>query len=147
MAEQVSINDFMLDLSGDEPRLVGGRCADCGNHTFPYLPGCAKCTGSNMEKVHLGTQGTLWAWTVQAFPPKSPPYLGESDPEKFKPFGVGYVSLPEVIVEGRLTESEPANLDEGMMMELVLEPLFTNDDGNEVMTYAFAPVANPGETP
>ena len=87
----------------------------------------------------LGTEGTLWGWTVQGFPPKSPPYLGENNPEKFKPFGVGYVELPEVIVEARLTESEPSNLSEGMAMRLVAEPLFNNDDGETVVTYAFAP--------
>ena len=59
--------------------------------------------------------------------------------DKFESFGVGYVELPEVIVEARLTESEPAKLKQGMAMELVLEPLFVDGDGNEVMTYAFQP--------
>ncbi|MEM7020511.1 MAG: OB-fold domain-containing protein [Pseudomonadota bacterium] len=140
MSQQVSINEFMLDISGDVPRLVGGRCKDCGNVTFPYLTGCAKCAGSDMEIVRLGTEGTLWGWTVQGFPPKSPPYLGENHPAKFEAFGVGYVELPEVIVEARLTESTPEKLREGMKMEMVLEPLFTDESGNEVVTYAFAPV-------
>ena len=140
MSQQVSINDLVLDLSGSQPTLVGGRCKSCNNHTFPILPGCPKCAGSDIERVPLGTRGTLWAWTVQAFPPKSPPYLGENDPDKFVPFGVGYVELPEVIVEARLTENEPANLEEGMAMALTLEHLTTDDQGNEVMTFAFARV-------
>ena len=93
-----------------------------------------------METVPLSSRGTLWAWTVQGFPPKGPPYLGENDPEKFKPFGVGYIELPELKVEARLTEAEPAMLRDGMEMELTLEPLFTDDEGNEVVTFAFAPV-------
>jgi len=92
-----------------------------------------------MEEVTLSTRGALWAWTVQGFPPKNPPYLGENDPEKFKPFGVGYVELPELKVEARLTEDEPAALKIGMEMELVVEPLFTDENGNEVVTFAFAP--------
>ena len=139
MAKQISVNEFVLNLTPEGPRLKGGKCRECGNHTFPLLPGCSKCAGSDIEAVELGTTGTLWAWTVQGFPPKSPPYLGETDPDKFKPFGVGYVELDEVIVEARLTESEPANLEEGMAMALTVEHLFTDDDGNDVMTYAFAP--------
>jgi len=141
VANPVSINEFVLDISGNTPRLKGGRCKSCGNHTFPMLPGCAKCTGAEIEPVLLGTEGTLWGWTVQAFPPKDPPYLGKNDPDTFEPFGVGYVELPEVIVEARLTEAEPANLEEGMAMTLVTETLFTDADGNDVVTFAFAPAA------
>ena len=140
MDHQISINEEVLDISEDAPRLLGGRCKDCGNHSFPWLSGCARCAGSNMERVPLSTKGTLWAWTVQGFPPKNPPYLGENDPEKFESFGVGYIELAELKVEARLTESEPAALKIGMEMELTVEPLFTDEDGNEVVTFAFAPV-------
>ena len=139
MPEQRSINEFVLELDDDGPTLYGGQCTDCGNVTFPILSGCPQCTGTNIERKALGRQGTLWGWTVQGFPPKNPPYLGENDKDKFESFGVGYVELPEVIVEARLTESEPAKLQQGMAMELVLEPLFVDDDGNEVVTYAFQP--------
>jgi uncharacterized protein len=83
----------------------------------------------------------LWTWTVQGFPPKAPPYVGNADPKTFEPFGVGYVELPgEVKVEARLTEADPAKLVIGMEMELVIVPLATDDDGNEIVTFAFAPV-------
>jgi uncharacterized OB-fold protein len=95
-----------------------------------------------METVELGTRGTLWAWTVQGFPPKAPPYIGETDPKKFRPYGVGYVELPgQVKVEARLTEADPAKLTAGMAMELVLDTLSTDAEGNDVVTFAFAPVA------
>ena len=139
MGQQVSVNTFVLDIEGDTPQLLGGRCVDCGNVTFPRYAGCPRCAGSNIEPTVLGTEGTLWAWTVQGFPPKSPPYLGANEPKSFQPFGVGYVELPEVIVEARLTESEPAKLKEGMAMKLTLEPLFKDEEGNDVVTYAFAP--------
>jgi hypothetical protein len=44
-------------------------------------------------------------------------------------------------VETRLTESDPAKLADGMEMELVIVPFRTDDDGNEVVTFAFRPVA------
>ncbi|EUA30250.1 hypothetical protein I553_4507 [Mycobacterium xenopi 4042] len=43
-------------------------------------------------------------------------------------------------VEGRLTENDPAKLRFGMEVELTMVPLTTDDDGNEVMTFAFRPV-------
>jgi uncharacterized OB-fold protein len=56
-------------------------------------------------------------------------------------YGVGYIQLGEqVIVESRLTTSDPDELKIGMEMELVIIPFNKDDDGNEVVTYAFAPV-------
>ena len=92
-----------------------------------------------MEKVLLGTQGELWAWTVQGFPPKAPPYLGTTERGEFEPYGVGYIALPEVKVEARLTESSPSKLHNGMAMELTVIPLSQDEEGNEIVTFAFAP--------
>ncbi len=139
MGRQISINEDVLEISDGQPRLLGGRCRDCGNHVFPMFSGCPKCAGTNMERVPLGTEGELWAWTVQGFPPKSPPYLGTTDPDSFEPYGVGYVSLPEVKVEARLTEAEPAKLKSGMAMKLTTVPLYQDEDGNDVLTFAFEP--------
>jgi uncharacterized OB-fold protein len=61
--------------------------------------------------------------------------------DDFQPYGVGYVELPDQVrVEARLTEADPERLQIGMEMELVFDSLGTDDDGNEIVTYAFAPV-------
>ena len=44
------------------------------------------------------------------------------------------------MVETRLTEADPEQLEIGMEMELVVVPFRTDPDGTEVVTYAFAPV-------
>lgn len=143
---QVSIRDDVLELTPEGPRLIGSRCKQCDNHVFPFTKGCARCTGTEMERVRLGTRGKLWAWTIQGFPPKAPPYLGEADPAKFRPYGVGYVELPgQVKVEARLTESDPSKLKTGLAMQLTLVPLRKDADGNEIVTFAFAPVAEAGQ--
>ncbi|MGI9578810.1 MAG: Zn-ribbon domain-containing OB-fold protein, partial [Microthrixaceae bacterium] len=86
-------------------------------------------------------RGTLWTWTVQAFPPKAPPYAGDDAPEVFQPFGVGYVDIDsKLLVETRITLANPDDLEIGMELELVVEPLFVNDGGDEVVTFAFGPV-------
>ena len=68
-------------------------------------------------------------------------YAGPETPATFKPYGVGYIQLEDkVIVESRLTTSDPDELKIGMEMEIVIIPFNTDADGNEVVTYAFAPV-------
>ena len=55
--------------------------------------------------------------------------------------GSGWSQLgDEVRVEARLTEADPDVLRIGMDVELVIVPFRTEDDGTEVMTYAFRPV-------
>jgi len=91
-----------------------------------------------MAEHLLSRRGRLWAWTTQEFPPPSPPYAGPTG-QAFVPYGVGYVDLAgEVRVETRLTEME--GLRTGMEMEIVLVPFRTDDDGNQVVTFAFRPV-------
>jgi uncharacterized OB-fold protein len=45
----------------------------------------------------------------------------------------------EIRVEGRLTESDPAKLEIGMEVQLVVVP-FKEDGEDTVVTYAFEPV-------
>jgi len=67
--------------------------------------------------------------------------MKSQDVENFEPFGVGYVEIhDEVKVETRLTTADKDLLKIGMEMELKFIPAYTDDDGNEVITFAFAPV-------
>jgi uncharacterized OB-fold protein len=128
----------------EAPHLLGGRCADCGAMTFPTQATCPNCSGAGMETVELPRRGTLVAWTTQGFLP-GPPYAGSERADTFEPFGMGLVQLGDVIkVEGRLTEGDPEKLAFGMEVELTMRPLFTDDDGDEVLMFAFAPVAGAG---
>ena len=43
-------------------------------------------------------------------------------------------------METRLTEADPDRLAQGMEMKLVVVPFRIDDDGNEVVTFAFQPV-------
>ena len=142
MTTIVAVADGIFDIRDGKPVLLGTRCTNCDNHMFPRQTGCPRCLFNEQEDVELATHGTLWTWTVQAFPPKAPPYLGPVGDE-FKPYGVGYVELPgQLRVEGRLTIADIDELKIGMEMELVLDPLSIDDDGNQIVTYAFAPVEN-----
>jgi uncharacterized OB-fold protein len=132
------IADNLFTWPAEEPQLIGSRCADCGAKTFPAQSYCPRCAATSMAEVLLPRTGSLWTWTIQGFRPKSPPYKGDDTPETFEPFGIGYIDLEgELMVEARLTENEPDRLAVGAPMELALVPLYRDEDGTEVLTYAF----------
>jgi uncharacterized OB-fold protein len=140
--EQIPVAPGLFTWPSDEPRLIGSRCADCGVMTFPAQRDCPGCTGDRMQEALFDRRGTLWTFTTQGFVPKSPPYSIEEDPDTFVPYAVGYVEFAgQARVEGRILENDPAKLVIGMEMEVVVVPFREDDDGNQVMTYAFRPVA------
>ena len=97
------------------PRLIGGRHRESGRVVFPF-PG-----SEDFDLVPLGSEGSLWSWTVQRYRPKSPPYAG---PDDFAPWIVGYVELPgETIVEARIDGVSAESLSIGMPLTLTAVPL------------------------
>ncbi len=128
-------------FDADATALVGSVCDDCGTTAFPAQDGCSRCSGSAVRTTSLPTQGTLWAYTVQCFEPKRP-YRTDG---AFTPFGLGYVDLGAVIVESRLTVADVDALRPGLPVRLVLEPLFTDEDGTTVLGFAFTPVVEEGD--
>jgi uncharacterized OB-fold protein len=141
MSKQVPIREGLFTWPSEHPQLIGTRFRESGVVTFPQQSHCPKTSRADGETVLLPPRGRLWSWTIQGFPPKTPPYLGPSDPEDYAPFGVGYVQLNDlIIVESRLTVNEPERLQIGMQVELTVVPLTSDDQGNELVTFAFAPV-------
>jgi uncharacterized OB-fold protein len=123
----------------DDPHLIGSRCPECSLTVFPKRSTCPGCPSEKTDEVLLENQGTLWTWTTQSFRPKEP-YIGPEDPDAdWVPYGVGYADLGDVRVEGRLTEADPAKVKIGMEVKLRLIPFGTDDEGNELVWYAFAP--------
>jgi len=131
------IADNLFTWPAESPELLGSRCRRCGEHAFPAQPDCRSCSASDSETVALGNRGTLWTWTVQSFLPK-PPYAGPAEPEHFIPYGVGYVEMPcGLRVEARLKPNTPESLRIGMPMKMIIEPLYRDTDGNDVLIFAF----------
>jgi uncharacterized OB-fold protein len=124
------VDESLFVPGAAEVTLRGGCCGACGTTTFPHQDACPRCGGVEVVPVPLPRSGQLWSFTVQAFEPKAP-YRGS-----FEPYGVGYVDLGSVIVEARLTESDPDRLAIGAAMDLTLVRAF-EDDGTQVMTFGF----------
>ena len=122
-----------LFVDGAAPALVAGHCGVCANHHFPLQPVCPYCSAEEVTETRLTGPGRLWVHTAVTAAP--PGYQGEV------PYGFGVVELPEgVRVVGRLTEADPARLQTGQPMAVAVVPLHVDDEGREVVTYAFAPV-------
>ena len=132
----VPVAEGLIAGTAAEPRLVGSECKRCGTVMFPRQESCPRCMSEDVRERLLARRGTLWTWTVQCFPPKSPPYAVPPS-ETFEPYAVGYVELPgEVRVEARLTDADPELLRIGLPMELALVPA-PGDSG--ALTFAFRP--------
>ncbi len=126
--EAIAPGLFELDEVGSIT-LVGGWSHLSGHHHFPLGPVCPFTGADDVERVLLPRDGRLWAWTAVTHPP--PGYAGPV------PYGFGVVELDAIglRVVTRLTEPDPARLVEGQRMTLV-----TDDLGDGVATWAFAPV-------
>jgi uncharacterized OB-fold protein len=120
------------------PQLIGSKCGSCGATAFPVQPRCPRCSAGEMSELQLPRRGTLVAWTTQGFPPGAP-YKGPVGKD-FVPFGVGLVQLEDVMCEGTPPKTTPTKLEFGMEVELTMMPFTTDDDGNEIVTFAFQPV-------
>jgi uncharacterized OB-fold protein len=124
----------------EPPQLIGSRCQRCGATTFPKQDRCPRCSAAEMSELLLPRRGTVVAWTTQGFLPH-PGFAGGQTADTFAPFAVGLVQLGDVVkVEGRLTKTDPDNVRFGMEVEVTMFPFFVDEDGSEVMAFAFAPV-------
>jgi len=138
---QRSIDPTLFEWPSAHAHLIGSECNVCGVVSFPSQSSCPSCCGSDVMLRALSRTGRLWTWTTQSFAPKSPPYAVTKTPETFAPFYLGYVELEnEVIVESRIEPGDrPLSID--MPMELTFAPLFVDENGDEVMCFAFKPSA------
>lgn len=124
----------------ENAQLIGSRCDACGATTWPKQGRCPRCSGPDMSELLLPRRGELIAFTTQGFVPKLP-YAGGETAATFETFGMGLIQLGDVVrVEARLTEADPEKLADIKDVELTFIPFYTDADGTEIITWAFAPV-------
>lgn len=135
MRETRAIVEGLFRDTADGPRLIAGRCDRCQQLHFPATPDCPLCAEGGAHQTLVGPGGRLLLYTSIASRP--PGYLGAM------PYGFGVVALDDVDlrVVTRLTEADTARLRPGLPMRLVIEPVFDDDHGQSVLSYAFAPAA------
>ena len=88
--------------------------------------------------IELATEGRLYTFTTQEFVPPLP-YKGDRSPERFTPYVVGYVELPDgVLVESLIVGAQAPDLRIGQPMVATTTVLETAD-GQSFLTFAFTP--------
>ncbi len=117
------------------PVLLGSRCSQCGETFFPRRPVCASCLARGTDDVELGTRGTLYTWTYVHFP------LFNAKRADQGGYGVGQVDLPEGPRVMSVLSGGPDDFHVGMEMQIELETLRENKQGEEVVIYRFRPAA------
>lgn len=118
-------------LQEDPPRLIGGTCRNCGSIAFPSLRFCPACgTDDELEPTLLGTVGTVYSFTV----------VRQAPPGREVPYVLAYVDLREgVRVMAQIAGMEPEEVEIGATVELAIEPIGVDANGDELIGYRFRP--------
>ncbi len=135
--------------TGPEPALIGSRCTGCGCVFFPPTAGegayCRNpvCESESFDQVELSRRGRVWSYTDAQYQPP-PPYIPTTEP--FEPFALAAVELPEgLVVLGQVAGGYGvADLRVGQEAEVVVETLYTDDDGDRTV-WRWKPVVEMGE--
>jgi uncharacterized protein len=123
------------DDEAEQPRLLGSRCPACGETFFPRRLVCAKCLHEGTEDTELSTQGTIHTWTYCHVP-----LFGKKD-AGVAGYGVAQVDLPEGPRVQSILSGAREQFAIGATVEIDLETLRQNSDGDDVVIYRFRPVA------
>ena len=130
---QVSIAPDYFDVDESGVQLKGSKCTACGEVFYPRRVVCAKCLHEGTEDVILSTTGTLYTWTWVHVP------LFAKTDSQVSAYGVGQVDLPEGPRIQAILQGEPGDFSIGMTLQLDVETLRQDKDGNDVVIYRFKP--------
>ena len=126
-----------LDKPLEQIQLKGCRCRSCGQAFLGPMAACENCQSPDLEEIALSRRGKLYTYTVLRNKPPGD-YKG---PEPFQPFAAAMVELPEgLCILSPLKDCNFERLKVGTPLELVVEPLYVDGEGNEVIAYKFRPV-------
>ena len=139
---QVPIEEGFFRVSDDpseSPRLLGSRCPNCGEYFYPRRLVCAQCLHEGCEDVELSTRGRIWTWTYCHVP-----LFGKKD-AAVPGYGVGQIDLDEGPRIQSILFGSPGDFAIGMDVEIDLETLREDSNGDEVVIYRFRPVETEGK--
>ncbi len=125
-----------------KPHLIGTQCTACGTYFFPKQSQYCRnpeCDSTDFREVELSRTGRVWSYTNACYKPPEPFVAAEP----FEPYAIAAVQLEQeqMVVLGQVVVGLGVeDLEVGMPMELVLEPLHETDEDVKV-TWKWRPVA------
>ena len=122
--------------NGERPALFANHCGNCGKTFFPKRAICPRCFGEGaLEDITLDRRGIIYASTVIRIP----------SPVGIKaPYACGYVDILTngIRVFALFTGSDPSSFAPGQEVELVVEPVRVDHQGQTVIGYKFKPIGD-----
>lgn len=119
---------------GHRSGLLSSRCTNCGKAFFPIRSLCPNCfEKGKMEDITIDGQGIIYASTVVHVP----------SPVGIKPpYAYGYVNIAtnQIRIFALFTGADPYSFKPGQKVEIVLEPIYINPQGQQVIGYKFKPI-------
>lgn len=137
MTDLITEGLFRVDDDG-RAVLFGSRRHSTGAIKFPAERAELFDGDLDIEPIELSTEGTLYTFTTQEFPPPLP-YKGYRTPDKFTPYVVGFVELAEgVLVESLIVNASAGDLSIGQSL-VSTTTVLEDAEGQTVTTFAFQP--------
>ncbi len=133
-AQQAAIEGWYT-MDQDQPALLGSRCESCGTYSFPAQYSFCRnpdCESTAFSETPLSRKGKVWSYTNASYQPPEP-YVAA---EPFVPFAIAAVALEheQMTVLGQVVSGVGVDdLQVGMEMELVLEPLYSDEEGDKLI--------------
>ena len=125
---------FRVPTHGEQGRLIASRCRVCGEYFHPKRVVCANCYSEDQEEVALGHRGKIYTYTISRTTYPGTPVTA--------PFVTAQVEMPEgVSVLSLITDIALDDVEIGTEVELYFWKAGEDDQGNDVMAYAFRPVS------
>ena len=133
MSGTEEVNGLSLLVRQDEKGsyLVGGKCGSCQAVFFPKQSICPRCTGQRIDETSLSRKGKLYTYTEVY--QKPPDYDGPI------PYFIGRVLLPEGVFVLTQLKASKEDLKIGAEMKLVVESIYRDEFGKEIIGYKFTP--------
>jgi uncharacterized OB-fold protein len=135
--KQILVREHLFtlpDSTGKTPKLIGIKCNNCSEVVFPHKTICPNCCSNDVHEISIGPKGKLYSFTVIY----QPAPIGYKGPV---PYGVVKVEMPEGLrITAPATINDPAQFKIGMAMEIIVDKLFSDVNGNDVIGFKFRPV-------
>jgi uncharacterized OB-fold protein len=131
----IALQEGLFAPDGEQRyHLLANRCPSCELTFFPARKYCGKCSTEQMETITLSDRGTIYSYSLIDRKSKvalvEPPYLQVE------------VAMPEgVHVFSVLDQCDAHAVEIGMPVEVYVGKVKQDEDGNDIVTYKFKPVA------
>ena len=123
---------FTMPSTPDEkPRLIASECPSCGEVIFPKRRRCINCNEEKLNEITLSRIGKIYSFSIVM-----------QNPGKYYegpvPYAIGWVEFQEMVrVQGLFICDDFDDLKIGMTVEVVVEKLADDEEGNEVVAHKF----------